>query len=213
MSRHKFRAWLFGKLRDTRYATIELRDEEIDGVAKRLGVDPVLLLEVRAQVRVDLHSRGFAPSISNAKRKLFGLQERIYQSKIWMPTVVFAAWNAECARRGVHPPTFLRSLIHSYLLGDREPEIAPHWMWRGELLREVATLATRERAVITHGAARALKRRAAARHTSMTGIMRGLVLEALAGQHMGIPLLSTAMMYDDENRYNLEVLDPHLPPR
>lgn len=206
MKHEAFRAWLAERLLGTRYATIRLADDEIDPIAKQLGVDPDLLLEVRAQARVALHAKGLAPPLSNRKKRhLQRVKDgdaRLYQYLLWMPPDVFAAWKSECQTRGVHGPTLLRSLIHAYLLGTHEPQPLKTWVWNGRLLRGYRAHCLKEAAVIPSGAKRALMRRALGRGTQATLIVRGLVMEALRGEHAGVPLVQAGMMFDDENRYN-----------
>jgi len=200
-----FRSWLFARLLGTRYATVRLDDSEIDAVAKKIGVDPDLLLEVRAQALITLHSRGLSPPLSNSGRRKKALDDalqRIHQFQIWFPRVVFQAWRAECEIRAVHPTTFLRSLIHFYLLGSWEPEPVKHWAWEGKLYRFYKNERVSERAVITHGAKRALMRRASLRGTQATNIVRALILGAMRGEQQGLPLVTAGMMFDDESRYN-----------
>jgi hypothetical protein len=202
-----FRHWLGIRLLGTKYATVRLSDDDVDRIAKQLGVDVDLLLEVRAQARVDLHDRGLSPPLSNSNKTVRELSsKRLYQYQLWMPTVVFAAWQAECELRGVHGPTFLRSLIHEYLLGAREPHPEHYWTWQGKLIRSYRGDGCQdERAAIPQGAKRALTVRAVGRGTRATPVVRALVLEALKGEHMGVPLVTSGMMYDDEARYNTGV--------
>jgi hypothetical protein len=205
-----FRAWLGARLLGSRFATIRLRDDEIDPIAKRLGVDPDLLLEVRAQARVAMHEQGLSPPLSNRRKKikddsarLNEGQKRLYQYQMWMPPEIHEAWKAECERRGVYSPTMLRSLIHEYLLGAIEPQPQKYWVWQGQLLRAFRKKSfLDERAVIPHGAKRALNLRAARIGTQPTHLVRALIMETLAGGHAGIPLMQAGMMYDDETRYN-----------
>jgi hypothetical protein len=201
-----FRTWLAKRLLGTKFASMALGDDEIDAVAKRIGVDPDLLLEVRAEARIALRSRGLSPPQSNSKRASAAARDeqmqRLYQVKVWMPPVVHAAWLAECHRRGVHPPTFLRSLIHEYLRGTREPSAEAYWRWQGKLILKYHKIRIAEKAVIPHGAKRALGLRAAALGTTPIPVLRALVLEALAGEHHGIALVPSSMMFDDESRYN-----------
>ncbi len=224
MPRDNFRAWLAGCLRGTKYATVELRDEEIDRTAKRLGVDVDLLLEVRAKALIELHARGLSPPLSNtipreqreAKlrgQKLDEKKRRLYQFHFPMPPEIVTAWKAECEVRGVHPPTFLRSLIHEYLLGTREPNAVRYWGWRGKIYRAPHAVRAIEPVVIPQGARRALFHRASSIGATASAVVRGLVLEALEGEHRNIPLMSAGMMYDDETRYNTVPLDPNRRPR
>jgi len=196
-----FREWLAARLLGTKYATVRMSDDRVDVVAKQLGVDVDLLLEVRAQARLALHDRGLSPARSNAGGTQHGI-ERLYQFQMWMPPEIHATWMAECALRGAHPPTLLRSLIHDYLMGSREPAPVRHWSWKG---RHVSAYtkgsSVNEHTVITLGARRALMRRSRARGAQAANVVRALVLEAMAGEHRDIPQLTAAMMYDDETRY------------
>ena len=197
-----FRAWIGARLLGTQYATIRIDDRDIDAVAKKLGVDPELLLEVRAQAIIDLHERGLAQPISNTKRR--SLDEalvRLYQYQIWFPVPVFEAWRLECDRRSVHAATFLRSLIHYYLLSTREPAPLQNWVWEGKLYRGGLKEREAEKAVIPHGAKRALLRRAVLRGTRSSHIVRALILAAMRGEYQSLPLVTSGMMYDDESRY------------
>jgi len=199
-----FRAWVGARLLGTQYATIRIDDSDIDAVAKKLGVDPDLLLEVRAQAIIDLHDRGLAQPISNSQNQRRSLDEatqRLYQYQMWFPPPVFEAWRHECDRRGVHAATFLRSLIHYYLLSTREPEPLQDWSWEGKLYRGYRRERVDERAVIPHGAKRALLRRATLRGTRSTHIVRALILGAMRGEYQSVPLVTSGMMYDDESRY------------
>lgn len=203
METDRFRAWLARRLLGTSYATIRIPDSEIDSISKRLGIAPDLLLEVRARALLALHERGLARPLSNRDYAREQSERALYQLKVWTPREILDAWNEECARRGVLGPTLLRSLIHAYLLGGREPELAPSWVLDGKLLRDDRSLKLDERAVVSHGAKHALMRRAAVRNTKSMRIVRALMLEALRGEHMGVPLVSAGMMFEDETRYNL----------
>lgn len=207
-----FRKWVGARLLGTKYATIRIDDSDIDAVAKKLGVDADLLLEVRAEAIIDLHKRGLAPAISNGTKRRQSLEEvtkRIYQYQIWFPQPIFDAWRIECARRGVHASTFLRSLIHYYLLSSREPGALRDWVWEGQLYRGYTKGGVDERAVIPHGAKRALMRRASIQGTRSSHIVRALILAAMRGEYQSIPLVSAGMMYDDESRYYTgETCDP-----
>lgn len=203
METDRFRAWLARRLLGTSYATIRIADSEIDGIAKRLGIDPDLLLEVRAKALLDLHERGLARPLSNRHEARAQAERALYQLKVWTPRDVRDAWNEECVRRGVQGPTLLRSVIHAYLLGGREPDPAPSWVLRGRLVPDDRSTKLDERAVISHGAKHALMRRAAVRNTKSMRIVRALMMEVLRGEHMGVPLVSAGMMFEDETRYNL----------
>jgi len=206
----RFRNWLARKLRGTRYAEVNTADGDIDKVAKRLGVDPELLLEVRAQALVDLHSRGYARPLSNKPKHREQLKQDwrannrgLYQLKMWIPSECFAAWKEECARRGVKGAALLRSITHSYLLRKYEPEPQRHWRLGDKVFPNSREDLRSEKAAVPRGVSRALMRRAATKNTKATMIVRALMMEAIQGRHMGVPLVTAAMMFEDETRYYL----------
>jgi len=201
-----FRAWLAGRLLGTRYATCRLADDKIDAVAKTLGVDPDLLAEVRAEARIALYEKGHAQPISNsARRSPYSTepQRRLYQYRMWMPRGIARVWEGECQLRGVRGPALLRSLVHHYLLGEREPAPEPAWRWEGKLYSCERSLGLEERATLPHGAKRALMRRATSQNVPAAAVVRALMLEAMHGEHRALPPLQAAQMFDDESRYNV----------
>jgi hypothetical protein len=60
-----------------------------------------------------------------------------------------------------------------------------------------------EKTLITHGAWRALRRRADRHGCAAAAILRALVLEVLDGEHRSVTLIDARVMYDDEDRYYL----------
>lgn len=204
-----FREWLFARLKGSRFASCALPDERIDAVAKRLGVDPELLLEVRAEVRIERHERGLpSPKLQYKKRLRADPHDphvRLYQYHLFMPEEVFAAWKEECAFRGLDGPLLLRSMIHEYLLGEREVAPLDHWVWRGKKYMMGGNKHRGkflERSVIPHGAKRALTLRASLLGTTSAALVRALAVEALMGLHRDVALIEAARMFDDETRYN-----------
>lgn len=203
-----FRAWLAERLLGTKYATGPLADHQIDAAAKKLGVDPDLLVEVRAEARIALHSKGFAPPISNRRSKqrktISGeTQRRLYQYRMWLPRGVAKVWEAECQLRGVRGPALLRSLVHFYLLGAREPAPEPTWRWEGRIYPFNREKDLEERATLPHGAKRALMQRANLQNVPASAVVRALMLEAMKGEHRRLPPMQAAQMFDDESRYNV----------
>jgi hypothetical protein len=173
-----------------------MSDADVERAAHELGLDAEFLLEVRAETRIRRNKRGFAGQL-NEKRML-------YQYHLFMPEVVWNDWHRECAFRGVGGPILLRSLIHDYLLGDREPLPAGSWYWKGkryEMGENKKRWKFLERAAMPHGARRALRARAERLGTMPTAVARALVIEAMSGLHRDVPLVETGMMFDDERRY------------
>ena len=195
-----FRRWLSDRLLGTEFARMPIPDDEIDAVAKRIGVDPDLLVEVRMRARVLRASRGVQDPLGTKRAGT-----RHMQVMLPMPEIVKKDWREECEWRGVDPPALLRSCIHEYLLHDREPEqLLGYWFYKDRKRAcSKKTNEFNEKVLITHGAWRALRRRADRHGCASTAIMRALVLEVLAGQHRNVPLVDARTMYDDEDRYYL----------
>jgi len=205
-----FRKWLFARLLGSSFATEGISDDRIDAVAKQIGVDPDLLVEVRTEARLGQHRRGL--SLAHGRFIRASPQDRhmrIYQYHLFMPGPVYRAWQEELEFRGVPGTVLLRSLLHDYLQSRRDVGALASWIWDGNTykLGKLTRKDFEQRTVIPHGAKRALARRAAAAGTTSTAITRALVLEALRGLHRDILLVDPGAMYDDENRYYLGV-DP-----
>jgi hypothetical protein len=198
-----FREWLAERLLGTKYATIGLDDEDVDRVAKQIGVDPDLLLEVRACARIERHSLGLK-SAAGPKERLLAVRQRVAQINIFMPPPVHEAWKSECDFRGVDSTLLIRSMLHEYLLGAREPPPLVAWAWRGQVYRmgdRAKRMLHVERTAVPHGARRALSRRAERSGVPKIAIIRALMVEALEGDHRGVALVESSMMFDDETRY------------
>lgn len=200
MAGPSFREWLATRLAATAYASNDIPDDKIDEVAVRLGVQPDLLLEVRAADRVRRAAHGLS------------FHRRTLQCELWMPQPVFKAWKDEAAYRGVDGRVLFRSLIHEYLLAPREPaELLDHWVWNGRAYRvgstpfdrRAAAGVDREKTKLTVGAWRALKLRASRLGVTRSAIMRALVLETMRGEHRTLTLVQPGHMFDDETRYYL----------
>lgn len=199
---YSFRSWLFERLLGTRWATLPVEDAEIDALAQRLGVQPDVLLEARAEAKILQSKNGLR--IASARPDESGRFKRYYQFHLFMPPPVYKAWLEECAYRELRGPVLLRALIQEYLMGDKEPEPLSFWYWKGKHYKMgKAELRSPylERATITQGAKRALARRAKAIGTTSTAIARALIIEALSGEHRVVKLIEHSMMFDDETRY------------
>ncbi len=199
---YSFRSWLLERLLGTKWATLPARDDEIDALAERLGVQPELLLEARAEAKIQKSKNGLR--IAAARPDESGRFKRYYQFHLFMPPPVHKAWLEECAYRELRGPVLLRALIQEYLMGDTEPTPLSFWYWKGkryQMGKAEQRSPFLERATITQGANRALKRRAMAIGTTPTAIARALIIEALSGEHRAVKLIEHSMMFDDERRY------------
>jgi hypothetical protein len=197
-----FRRWLSNRLLGTEFASIPIADDKIDEVAKKIGVDPDLLVEVRMRARVLRATDGVQDPMGVMRKGT-----RHVQQILPMPEEIHKAWREECDFRGVDGSALMRSLIHAYLLGKEEPtQVLRQWVYRGKTYKlpdRNNRYKFRERCMIPHGAKRALMRRAHRRGSTISALMRALVLEAMAGKHRTLTLIESRSMYDDEDRYYL----------
>jgi len=204
-----FREWLIDCIMSTDFVTCTMDDHDVDAYAHEMGVEPDVLLEARLRVLRELTERA-APKPGGTKRA--GTAH--YQLELLFPEVVYQAWKYECERRGLLGSALLRSMVHAYLSGSWEPrEISKHWVWRG-IGYEVTTKSWkrqhksrypyRERALITHGAKRALFRRSVRRACKPSTIVRALIIYCVDGhwaQPGTIDIIDQTSMFDDEQRY------------
>lgn len=201
-----FRQWLVEKVRATAHAREPLPPEQLPFKAFELGVHPSVLEEARSEY-LEEAARGGVLVGSGRKRR----GSRHWQVKLHFPREVFVAWKEEASVRGLEGSTILRSLLHAYLLGSHEPyPLLNYWLWKGRRRligkSQSGTAAFTERALATHGARRALERRAQRLGCSPSAVLRGLVIETLERRYAqpgSIAIVDARTMFDDEARYYL----------
>jgi hypothetical protein len=206
----EFRERLIELVIATRYARDPIKDENIDRIAKSIGLDPDLLLEARVRYRIQRRRDGFQIPMG---RKRCGT--RHYQIKCDMPEQVYRDWKHEAARRGVDSAALMRSIMHAYLLGSYEPgPLLRRWQYKGQDLtipkkqwestKGKGAYPYKERSLVTWGSMRALRLRAERLGHRPTAIMRALILEILDGKFPHVRLIDAQSMFDDETRYRIE---------
>ncbi len=193
----------------SKYVRDLIPDDKIDAVAKKIGVDPEVLVEARMRFRVQKKLDGYQVPLGRKRRGT-----RHYQFKLAMPAPLYRIWRDEADFRGIEPSALLRSLIHAYLLGSYEPkQVLRYWVYEGKTWitserawekKNKKGFASRERALITLGAMRALRVRAHRRGHVPTAVVRALVIEVLDGKHRSMTIVDAQSMYDDETRYRTE---------
>jgi hypothetical protein len=203
----KFRAWLISRLADTGYALRVCTDEERVVLAAQLGVEPAVLLAAHQE-----RQRRRAEAARTLVRKGSGGTDSDHpQVEVNMPSDVWEAWHDACDQAAITSSTMLRSIVHAYLQGDWEPEhLSRHWVLRGKVY-EVAERRYhretgkkwpyRERALITKGANLALARRAERKGVSKHAVLRGLILEVVAGRLASVRPIDATNMWNDAARY------------
>jgi len=205
----RFRKWLVERVAASRWGVVSASDDDVEVMAREIGVQPDVLLEARVQALRERVRAGRVQPMGDKKA-----HSQHYQFELLMPEEVFRAWKHEAQRRGVDGSALLRSLIHSYLLGTWQPtEVPKRWVWCGRGYTVVprewkaahgSRYPFRERCLIPPGAQRALVRRGRELGTTPSAIVRALVLNAIDGLWAGpgtITIVDCTGMYDDEDRY------------
>lgn len=133
------------------------------------------------------------------------------QLELDFPEVVYDDWLTWVELQASNSNALIRGVLHEYLLNDWEPEwLGSAWQYKGKnyVLGKSAWEAKhhrawpyRERTFVTAGAKEALTYRANLQNVSATAIVRGLVLEALAGRIAYVRPMDARALYDDPMRY------------
>lgn len=195
-----FRYWLVDKLTLTRWP--KRADESLEQLAERLWVHPEALR--RAQQLIDERQLR-----AGRKRRKLDTKGKALRSRIdlTVPPEIHRVVHDYCRLRNLAVSVWMRSLIHQMLLEPKNPTIPDFWWWNGKRYRMYA--ADRKgkaietlKADLTAGAYRALTARALDAGTTVAGLTRGLILEALYNKRVRYEILTRpSQMWDDENRY------------
>lgn len=200
----RFREWLIGRMTETSLVSVPLSDDDFDAFARVAGVDPDALAEARAVARIN-HSRAL-----NDEEPL-RVGARTINLYSFMPEPIHRHLSEIIDARALTPSLFLRSLVHTYLLGSWEPPYCPAtWSWRGteyELpkgsKRHKHHLVTK----ISFGARNALELRARHRRLRhVSRLVRGLLIDVMEGrfaQPGKLRLVDPAGMPDAASAYYL----------
>lgn len=199
-----FRQWLVLKVKQSRWRAVA--GEELETVARRLGVQPEVILEAQAALDADQAALGRSERVVGSPAT-YGVPRRV---DVNFPKPVWQDWEAYCKLRQLQHGVLLRSLIHTLLSGPDQPRwLGRGWVYRGHRLRMLSSDAKGKKnwpytakTWITHGASRALVVRANVCGCTVTALMRGIVLELLEGRLERVLMASAVQaMWDDETRY------------
>ena len=206
----QFRRWIVEKLKETIW--LHYAGEERSEVAKRLGLQPELLLEAELSLERDCRRDGRTPvklgssNASSSRRLSSG-----FHVDLPIPPRVHADLIAYCDTRKIPPSTLLRSLIHWLLLRRELPAACSgkYWIYRGKreqiCRRRSETTGRRATSVdtlVTAGAKQALIRRARKRGVAVSALVRGAVMELLEGRIKRLYVVTNVKeMWDDPDRY------------
>lgn len=167
-------------------------------VAHEIGVLPETLLEAQARRKERIVDAG-------VERKI-GRRNSSYH--YYCITTTFSAQAKEdflafCTRRSITPANMIRSVIHAYLQGSYEPEIAgKHFSnYAGNVGgKPGGTLKSN----ITHGAKIALRSRATMHKVSNNNLVRALLQETMDGKICtpgALRVVGRSQMFSDASMY------------
>ena len=192
IERIKFTGWLL------------VRDEPIEVLAKRLGVQPDVLKQAQREYDEERQRDG-------QDQQQLGRRARYSTRSVELafPKPIWDEWGDCCELRGIGGYTLLRGLIHTLLVTPENPTwVGRGWMYRGHSVSMTGTKhgepwPYRQRARVTNGAAEALKMRADASNCRSVALVRGSVIDFLEGRVKRVQLLTTESMFGDARRYIL----------
>ena len=173
--------------------------DNVAEVAHSLGVLPEILLEAQARRKERVVDAG-------VERKI-GKRNSSYQ--YYCIVVTFSAQAKEdfiryCEKRAITPPNMIRSIIHAYLQGTYEPEIAgkhfPTYKGPKGDSKPGGTLKSN----ITHGAKMALRSRATMHKVSNNNLVRALLQETMDGKIFrpgNLKIVGRSQMFSDASQY------------
>jgi hypothetical protein len=194
--KREFRAWLVDRLADTNHANCLPTTPEFKRLAKQLGVT-LATLEEAHRLRVSrAENAGFTPPLGQKKTG-----SGHYQAQVWFAPELYPIWTLRCEEFGAQPSAVVRSLIHAYLLGSREPKLARGWYWDGVYYAEERKNAYWVAALISQGARYALQRRARSVGTTPHTIHRALCTEFMEGRWPKLTIVDAKTMWHDPDRY------------
>lgn len=201
----RFRRWLIDKLKRSRWVTYST--DTTESVAKRIGVQPDVIVQAQRELAAERQAEGKAPMRLGTGRTKRGRRRQI---DVDMPKEVHEDWILYCRTRDLPGSVVIRSLIHTLLSGPDNPTwISRRWRYRGRLLRLVGYKEYVNRGWpynvktdVSEGAARALAVRARGLGCTLAALVRGAVIDLLEGRTKRLNIVSSSdAMWDDETRY------------
>jgi len=177
------------------------RPEARRSLAQELGLTPEILEQAAARAQEQRRQHGRQEHYG-VKRK--DNQHDLPQIDIRVRPSVRRHWDDYCRSRHIDPTTAVRSLVHEYLLDDKEPawRDRKRWVIEGKYYA-VGPRRGRLRPLVTRGAAAALRNRTEALGVSLETLVRGLMCEAMAGRRLIRNAVAVGGMYNDPKRYRL----------
>lgn len=181
-----FRRQVLNLLLRTRWAK-EQSSDSVEEIARRLGVQPDVLVEAR---------------------RLYGRAPRSETREflLAMPQKVHADWIRVTQMNRLDSSLLLRGLIQALLLSGVPPKrLQKFWIYKGERLhvgkQQGQTWPWKAHTYISWGADRALTQIAERYQATKTALVRGHVCAYLEGKASKLVLVGVNNMYNDPTRY------------
>jgi hypothetical protein len=194
----EFREWLVERLSAMSHARLIIEDEtKFVKVAELLGVQPDTLREAMVLYQMKRIEEGRTVPMGDKKAG-----SGHYQVRVWFPPELIPVWEAECELRHMAGNVLFRSVIHAYLLGDREPDRFGAWVVNGKSYPVDRKNRIDQKALVPPGVRMALARRANKLGITPMVVARALLMEVMEGKHPGLRPIDSAAMYDDPKRYH-----------
>jgi len=202
----RFRRWLIEKVKRSRWVTYPT--DSLEAVARRVGVQPDVLVQAQAELSAERRSAGQRAVVLGTGKTVHGRRKQI---DLDLPKALNDDWLAYCRARDLSSSVVLRSIIHTLLSGPENPGwTGRSWWYRGKTHRlsnfkEVAAKGWwpyNAKTDVTPGAFRALVLRAQRLRCTYTGLVRGAIIDLLEGRTKRLNVVTVASeMWEDENRY------------
>lgn len=195
----KFRDWLVKQLLLMRWAAPA--GASIDRIARHLGVQVDVLEDVIRARDAELPFRG---RLRRAGRKRPLYRTDVGRITLAMPKPILTAFQEYLGVLRISASALVRSLVHHFLSagGPRPTTTTPAWHYQGKIYHMTHVTKPSIEIKITRGSHVALDHYATAWGVTATGIVRGLVTDALEGRVKGrFRIVAFSELWGDPDRY------------
>lgn len=171
---------------DSRVGIQKLEPGDLNIIADRIGVLPELIEEARYCV---INKRG---------KDLLGDSSVDCAT----PPEVYRMLRIAAQKRNARVGSYVRALVHCYLIHDKEPQYVDTWAINGKVY--VSTVTKIARARISDGAKEAFLYRVEQQRTTVSRLLRSILVSHLEGDlHPKFELVNKAALYNKKEDYFL----------
>lgn len=195
----EFRRWIVDRVKESHFMV--LREDTLEAVARRIGVQPDVLVQAQKEKATEMAALGRLPTRIGSTRRSSG-SEAVVQ--LMFPEEIFPVFVEAAKIKGFENSELVRSIIHTLLLGPDNPRwCARGWYYQGHMyrIRAATRLQYRCKSHITRGADVALGLRARQLGVTRIALVRGAVIDFLEGRMNVICHTDLEHMWDDPRRY------------